>query len=94
MSWLNLASASQYSGLSAKTLMRSISDPINPLPARFVRRRWLIKDSDLDEWIESHPSQSRNSADMEKIVDEVLASHLSTRKHRPARKLSSTDLPR
>lgn len=88
VSWFNLLKASNYSGLSVKSLRRAIDDPMNPLPARLVKRRWLIRQADLDAWIDGHPDRSGDLVDLGKIVDDVVGVHLNKSRQRAPAKAS------
>jgi excisionase family DNA binding protein len=72
MAWMTLKQAAAYTGLHPDTLIAHIKDNSgHPLPARLIGRRWLIEQSQLDEWIRTYP-QPLPKVDIDRIVDDVL----------------------
>lgn len=63
--YLSVAELVQYSGLSERTLRRSMHHPTHPLPTYRVRGRTLFLKSEFDHWLrtttarESKPTRAQ-----------------------------------
>ena len=88
--YFSLTEAAQYLGKSPRWLQYQLLGP-NPPPGYQVpsgkpntgltKKSWLFKKSDLDGWVE----QFRAGADLDRIVDEVVAEVARGRKSRSSR---------
>jgi hypothetical protein len=70
--WMDLKTIQQYACVSERTVRDWIHRPYNPLPAVQVEKKILIRRSQFDCWLESHPIQSANSIDINGIIEEVM----------------------
>lgn len=70
--YLDLRSASRYSGLSVRTLRAWLSDSERPLPHYRVRGKILVRHSEMDRWLVGFRREGVPSLD--RMVSEVLQS--------------------
>lgn len=70
--YLDLRSASKYSGLSVRTLRAWLSDSERPLPHYRVRGKILVRHSEMDRWLAGFRRES--APNLDRVVDEVLQS--------------------
>jgi excisionase family DNA binding protein len=68
--YLDLKGLSKYSGLSVRTLRDHIKT--KGLPCFKVKGKILVRKSEFDDWMEQF--RVRKSQDINRIVDEVMAS--------------------
>ncbi len=71
--WMDLKAIQRYACMSERTIRDWIHRPQNPLPAFQVGKKILIRRSQFDHWLESHPFQPTGAIDIEKMVDEVMS---------------------
>jgi excisionase family DNA binding protein len=71
--WMDLKAIQRYACVSERTIRDWIHRPQNPLPAFQVGKKILIRRSQFDQWLESHPCQSAGVVDIVRIVDEVMS---------------------
>jgi hypothetical protein len=68
--WFDLRRGAAYACLSVRTLRRYIGDPVHPLPVRLVGGKWLVRQHDLDAWLQGFPGPGE---EIDRVVDEVMA---------------------
>jgi excisionase family DNA binding protein len=67
---LSLRALAQYAHLSERTLRKALKDPVNPLPYYRVGRKYLVRRSDFDAWLEHYRRSA--ATDVDHLVEEVL----------------------
>jgi excisionase family DNA binding protein len=73
LEWLDLKAVQRYACVSERTVRDWIHHPENPLPAVQVDRgKILIRRTQFDHWLETHPFRSIDSIGVGQIVDEVM----------------------
>jgi hypothetical protein len=70
--WLSLRRAAEHLSLSEKTLRRHIGHWAHPLPVHWVAGRWLVEQSELDDWVRSYPPRTAGEVDAQAVVEEIL----------------------
>lgn len=70
--YLDLRSASKFSGLSVRTLRAWLSDSERPLPHYRVRGKILVRYSELDRWLAGF--RRKGAPNLDRVVNEVLQS--------------------
>lgn len=68
--WRSLkAIASEYADLGERTLRGYLGHPTNPLPARLVRRKYLVDVDEFDAWLRNFP---RAGEDLDQLVESIV----------------------
>lgn len=67
--WFGLQSLSEYSSVSKNTLRMWIRRPENPLPAKQVGNKFLVRRDVFDSWLERHAVKPHS--DVAGIVGEI-----------------------
>ena len=67
---LSLRALAQYAHLSVRTLRKALKDPVHPLSYYQVGRKYLVRRSDFDAWLEYY--QRSAETDLDQLVHEVL----------------------
>ena len=71
--WMDLKAVQRYACVSERTVRDWIHRPEHPLPAVQVEKgKLLVKRSQFDRWLESHPYRHAEAVDIGQIVDEVI----------------------
>ena len=73
--WLGLRELSVYANVSERTLRSWIRSPRDPLPAKKVGGKVLVRRSDFDRFLEGHQFEPLAAIDVDRIVDEVVGQH-------------------
>jgi excisionase family DNA binding protein len=60
----------QYAHLSVRTLRKALKDPVHPLPYYRVGRKYLVRRSAFDTWLEYYRRSAET--DVNHLVREVL----------------------
>ena len=68
--WLDLRRAAEYSSLSIRTLRKYIDDPVHPLPVKLAGGKFILRQLDLDMWLQGFPAAGEQR---DRLVDELLA---------------------
>jgi excisionase family DNA binding protein len=67
---LSLRALAQYAHLSIRTLRKALKDPVHPLPYYHVGRKYLVRRSDFDAWLEYFRQSAET--DLDQLVNDVL----------------------
>ncbi len=67
--YLSLKALSSYSGLSAKTLRKALSDPLHPLPHYRMAGKILVRRSEFDRWMQHF---RREGPELDQLVTEII----------------------
>jgi excisionase family DNA binding protein len=67
---LSLRALAQYAHLSVRTLRKALKDPVHPLPYYRVGRKYLVRRSAFDTWLEYYRRSAET--DVNHLVREVL----------------------
>ena len=59
--WISIDEAAEYLGIKTVTLRSWIRNGKEGLPAQKIGKQWKFKISELDEWVKSGKSASRQS---------------------------------
>ena len=67
---LSLRALAQYAHLSVRTLRKALKDPVHPLPYYQVGRKYLVRRSAFDAWLEYYRRSAET--DLDQLVHDVL----------------------
>ena len=71
--WMDLKAVQRYACVSERTLREWLHRAIKPLPAVRVGTKILIRRSDFDAWLETHPLVPAESIDISSTVNEIIS---------------------
>jgi hypothetical protein len=71
---MDLRTTQAYICVSERTLRERIHREDDPLPAVQDEKKIYIRRTRLGQWLESHPVRRGSGADVDQIVNDVLAS--------------------
>jgi excisionase family DNA binding protein len=67
---LSLRALALYAHLSVRTLRKALKDPVHPLPYYQVGKKYLIRRSAFDAWLEHY--RRSGHADLDRLINAVL----------------------
>jgi Helix-turn-helix domain len=70
--WMDIKAIQLYACISDRTIREWIHRPHDPLPAVQIDKKILIRRSQFDRWLESHPVQLASVIEIDAIVEEVM----------------------